>query len=598
MTPSSTNVATLPLSLIEGGLILVGIAAALCWAQFDNRGGNRRTGWFAAIELHLAKLARRQGLAALAVGLFELGMRLLLLPWFPIPLPAIPDEFGFLLAANTFAAGRLTNPTPAMWTHFETMQVSMQPTYMTCYFPAYGLVLALGKVLFGHPWFGTLLVTALMCAAITWMLQGWLPPGWALLGGVLAVLRIGLFSFWINTYTGAGSVAALGGALVIGAYPRLIRRLRRGDAIVLSAGVVILALSRPFEGVLLCLPVALALGYRLLFAKTRPAPQLLLRCAAVPLLLLIAAGSWLAYYDLRVFGNPLTLPYTLNRAAYATAPYWAWQSPRPEPLYRHKAMRDFYNIDEMKEFERDRTPGGRLPNLLMKPVRALQFFAGFALLPPLLMIGRVLRDRRVRFPLVCSLVLAGGMVAEAVLLPYYLAPFTAVFYLIGLQCMRHLSVWRPNGKPLGRAILRVIVSVCGVMTALTIWQEIRLPGVVMNFSAAISCSGSCPASLQQGLDRAQVMDSLEHLPGRQLVIVRYAPQHEPMNEWVYNEPDIDAANVIWARDMSAADNLALLRYFHDRHVWTVEPDTYPVKFAPYAPPPDTTTERAPGAAAR
>lgn len=598
MTPSSTDAATLPLSLIEAGLTLVGIAAAFCWAQFGNRSGNHRTGWFAAIELPLAKLARRQGLAALAVGLFELGMRLALLPWFPIPLPSIPDEFGFLLAANTFAAGRLTNPTPTMWTHFETIQVSMQPTYMTCYFPAYGLVLALGKVLFGHPWFGTLLVTALMCAAITWMLQGWLPPGWALLGGVLAVLRIGLFSYWINTYTGGGSVAALGGALVIGAYPRLIRRLRHRDAILLSAGVIILLLSRPFEGLLLCLPVSLALGYHLFFAKTRPAPQLLLRCAAVPLLLLIAAGSWLAYYDLRVFGNPLTLPYKLNRAAYATAPYWAWQSPRPEPLYRHKAMRDFYNIDEMKEFERDRSLGGLMPNLLMKPARALQFFAGFALLPPLLMIGRVLRDRRVRFPLVCFLVLAGGMVAEAVLLPYYLAPFTAVFYLIGLQCMRHLSVWRPNGKPVGRAILRVIVSVCGVMTALTIWQEIRLRGVVMNFSATISCSGSCPASFQQGLDRAQVLDALEHLPGRQLVIARYAPQHEPMNEWVYNAPDIDAANVIWARDMSAADNLALLHYYHDRRVWIVEPDTYPVKIAPYAPPPGTTTEHDPGAAAR
>jgi hypothetical protein len=281
-----------------------------------------------------------------------------------------------------------------------------------------------------------------------------------LLGGLLAVLRIGLFSYWINTFTGGGSVAALGGALVIGAYPRLMRGVRHRDAILLAAGTIILALSRPFEGVLLCLPLALALGYHLIFAERHPAPRHLLRFAVVPLLLLATAGSWLAWYDIRVFGSALTLPYTLNRATYATAPYWVWQSPRPEPVYHHKVLRDFYNVNELADFKNAHSLAG----FLGKAARALQFFAGFALLPPLIMIGRVFRDRRIRFPLVCTFVLAGGVLAEAFLLPYYLAPFTAVFYLIGLQCMRHLRLWRPDGKPVGRAMLLAVVSVCGVIT--------------------------------------------------------------------------------------------------------------------------------------
>jgi hypothetical protein len=101
----------------------------------------------------------------------------------------------------------------------------MQPTNTSMYFPAQGLVLAAGSVLLGHPWFGQLPASALMCGAIWWTLQAWVAATWTFLGGLSAVVNLGHFSNWINTYH-AGENAALGGALMLGALPRQMKTAR------------------------------------------------------------------------------------------------------------------------------------------------------------------------------------------------------------------------------------------------------------------------------------------------------------------------------------------------------------------------------------
>ncbi|HEX3471699.1 MAG TPA: hypothetical protein VHT28_10990 [Silvibacterium sp.] len=263
-------------------------------------------------------------MSVLVVGFTALFLRLAILPLSPIPKPFMQNDFSFLLAADTFASGRLTNPTPAMWVHFETMHITMTPTYMSMYFPAQGLVMAAGKLLIGHFWYGILVTTALMCSAIVWMLQAWLPPPWSLLGGALAILRLGLFSYWIDSYSGAGSISALGGALLLGALPRFMKAARLRDGLVMAAGVILLGASRLYEGMLLCLPVLCYLMWWMFFGKNRPAATVLLRRTAVSLALIVAAVAWIGYYNYRVFGSPTTLPYTVDRAQYAVAPYFVW----------------------------------------------------------------------------------------------------------------------------------------------------------------------------------------------------------------------------------------------------------------------------------
>src|SRR5271156_2013458 len=134
-------------------------------------------------------------------------VRLALLPAAPIPGPYAHDEFSYLLAADTFAHGRVTNPPHPLWEFFESFHILQKPTYMSMYPPMQGLSLALGIVLFGHPFWGVVFGSALFCGLAVWMMQAWVSPPWALTAGLLLSLSIGCY--WTNSYWG-GSVAGAG----------------------------------------------------------------------------------------------------------------------------------------------------------------------------------------------------------------------------------------------------------------------------------------------------------------------------------------------------------------------------------------------------
>ncbi len=575
MIQSSSPDGSLTLVILEACLTAVVVAASFAWPRLC-------AGGFSRIERALGQLAQRRFVAVVAVGVSALVLRAAILPWFPVPLPFAPDDFSFLLGADTFAHGRLANPTPAMWVHFESIHIDMQPTYMSMYFPGQALLLAAGKVLLGHPWYGVLISSAVMCASICWMLQAWMPPGWALLGGMLAVLRIGLFSYWVNTYTGGGLITATGGALVLGALPRLTKTSQFRYGLVMAVGIVLLVLTRPYEGMLVCLPVAFAVGHWALRGKNRPKPAVLIRRAALPVALIVAAIAWLGYYDYRAFGSPLTLPYTVNRSTYAIAPYYVWQGPRPEPTYRHESIRSFYHSDELKSFSNFKTPSGFAEANAIKILEPLLFFGGFALLTPLFLMRRVFLDRRIRFLVLSVLVYVAGMAIEIFLIAHYMAPFTATFYAIGLQSMRHLRVWSAEGKPVGRTMVRMAVVLCVALAVVRVFSGqlgLRISEWPANHWNAMWFGPD-----HGGTERAQIESQLEQLPGKQLVIVRYSPERSAFDQWVYNSADINNSKVIWAREMDAANDLDLMHYYNDRKAWLVRMDTQPASVSPYPVP--------------
>ena len=571
----SVNKPNSGLTLLELSFTAFAIVVSFGWPAIGD-------GVFARIERTFARLARKKMLSALSVGLSVVVLRLAFLPIYSIPLPFVPDDFSFLLAADTFLHGRLANPTPAMWVHFESIHITMQPTYQSMYFPGEGLLLAAGKMIFGHPWFGLLVMAGLMCAALCWMLQAWLPANWALLGGCIAVIRLGLFSDWINTFHTGGIAGSAERGVDPGTLPRLIKTARFRYGLLLSIGVAIVAITRPYEGLLLCLPVAFALGKWLVKGENRPKASVLLKRAAVPAAVLAATAAWLGYYDLKAFGKATTLPYTVDRETYAIAPYYIWQNPRPVPTYRHAELRTFYRKAEMDFYNKIHSVDGFLPYSLAKASFVLLFYGGFALFPPLIMVRRVLFDRRIRFLVICVLVLAMGLVIEIFLLPHYVAPFTAAFYAIGLQAMRHLRLWKPEGRSMGLALVRLTVTSIVLLGGLRLFAQqlhIAPPEWPPN-----NWNSTWWGPEHYGVERQQIEERLEQLPGPQLVIVRYAPDHYPIEEWVYNKADIDSSKVIWAREMDGAGNLELTHYYWNRTVWLVEPDAIPARITPYPTP--------------
>jgi len=544
--------------VLEAGITLLAGVMALCWPETGSK-------WFAAVERILGSFARRRVASVITVGATAIVLRLAILPLEPIPQPFIHDEFSYLLAADTFASGRLTNATHPLWTHFESFHINQQPTYMSMYFPAQGMTMAAGQVLFGHPWYGVLLSVALMCGAMCWMMQGWLPPAWALLGGILAVFRLGLFSNWVNGYYG-GAIAATGGALVLGAIPRMKSRATMRDACIFALGAIFLANSRPYEGLLVCGPAALALFWP---AIRKP------RVLIAPFVLVLIAGSLMAHYNQTVFGSALTLPYQTNRMTYASAPVFLWESPRPAPVYRSKEMHDFFQIWEMHDFRLAQTAHGFVNKTVQKLATALLFFFGIALLSPLVMLPRLFRDLRVRYLLVAGTVFILGLSANAWFFPHYAAPFTAAIYVLLLQCMRHLRQY----KAAGLALVRYAPLVCLVLAGFRIYAE-HLGLTIHRWPAM--WYGTEPL----GLPRAKVAARLEANSGKQLAIVRYTAAHAPFDDWVYNAADIDASKVVWARELHATSDPELLQYFHDRQVWLVEPDFDPPRVSRYPSVPD------------
>ncbi len=514
----------------------------------------------------------------LALAILPVALRLALLPNHPVPTPDIYDEFGHLFVADTLRHLRLANPSHPFSRFFETFFIFQQPTYSSIYPIGQGLALALGRTIFGTPWAGVLLTVAAFCSLCYWMLIGWsgprwTTPGWALLGGLLAVFEFGPLNQWTNTYWG-GAFSAAAGCLVFGALPRLRSGNHVTAAVALGLGLAMHLLSRPYESIFLLISVLL---YWLPeWRAVAPVRSLLKPGLIVALIVLPAVGVTLLQ-NKQVTGSWAALPYSLSQYQYGVPASLTFQ-PRPVPhreLTREQDL-DYRMQRGFRSTETD-TLGTYFDRLLYR-IRFYRFYFYAPLYLALIAFLATIREYRDTWVALTALLFALGVNFFPEFQFHYMAAVVCLFILMSVTGLRRIGEWRGGG-----AAARVLIYLC--IAQFVFWYGIHLLDR-RDFAVAIERYDTWDSiNHRNPARRIEVNRQLAAMPGKLLVFVRYFPRHIFQDEWVYNEADIDRARVVWARDLGDAEDEKLRQYYPDRQALLLEPDASPPRLTPYRPEP-------------
>ncbi len=543
----------LPTFLSLSVLPLVAAAAYLRPRWFGHRAR-----WWRRVEKAWGRISRRPLIFVAVLCAIQIGGAAFRYAVRGIPPPHVHDEFSYLLAGETFASGRLTNPTHPMWVFFESPHIIHVPTYTSFYPPGQAIALAAGFLL-GHPWLGVILSTLIMIGLIYWAARQWLAPFWSALAGVMGLCLV-LGTYWTDTYWG-GAVNALAGALVTGAAGSLRRGPSALHLLIYASGVALCAITRPFEGLVLTMLVTCWLLWRVA-ERGRKSLFAYLRLSLPAALLLAGSAGAFLYYNYTVTGNALTMPYSEGARQYIARRKFLFEKDPPTPVYRHKELRDTY-VGLRRTNER---PYWRVYGNLS------QLAATYVSIPlvPLFVLSMLLVLRGWRSRLRPMIFTAMGGVAAVLTIPWinphYYGPFAAAAIMAVIAALRMTRNLSLGGVRPGWII---IAAVFGILAT---------RGTVRLVTLALPDKNPPYA---WGLARTEIETRLSAEPGGHLLLVRYQPGHIWHHEWVYNHADIDASKIVWAREMDASNNARLIEYFKNRRVWLLEADAQPPQLTPY-----------------
>jgi len=500
---------------------------------------------------------------------FAVAMSIAFSRW---PEPYMHDDFGNLLVASTLLEGRFSNPVPAAWQSLETFHVILQPTYASKYPIGLGAMMALGKLGFGTCAAGLWLCAGLASWSIAWMVAGHLPRRWAAFAGLFAATHPYWQNGWSQEYTN-GWLSVAGVSMVLGGLLR-VRRIARGDhshmqrassaIAMIGLGCALNLFSRPFEGGvvcgllgLLCIPTWISRQLYLVrsFWSSAVGGTMIL-VAGIVVQLCLNQAITLKWHQ---------LPYQLHELQYGVAPVLIWQKPHEPSLgHRFEEQRRFHRGWSMDAYRTTASWHGYLRMLQRRLIYLANHWGNFLAFAP---IGLVFlpKERRHWIGFVGVLPVA-LLVINCIpwCVPQYVSPLIPIALFVGCCSTRGLlrriakkAVSIPDSRP---------VFLESIVFGVVLWMQCTsLFGIAL---ARSQCGPGWETTWSER--RAAILKDLQLQAGNDLVLVRYSPDHDVLNEWVFNHADVSNAEVVWARWGSDALNKNLLKNYPGRRHWLLE----------------------------
>lgn len=354
----------------------------------------------------------------------------------------------------------------------------------------------------------------------------------------------------------------------------------------LGAGLAIHWLTRPYETIFLW--SGAVLYFFPMFQAVRQWRdwpwKRMWRVKALVILAILPAIAITLLHNKRVTGTWLELPETLSMEQYGVPAALTFQTPA-EP---HRALTPEQQLDYQMQRGFGPPGGETLRSYLERLEYRIRFYRFFYLTPLYLALPlffTMLRDRRVLWAAATLAAFALGINFFPAYQHHYLGAVTCLFVLVSVTALRRLNEIIVRGTPAGRDAARLLILACAVQ--FVFWYSVHV------FDNAEFALALRPYETWDAINhgnperRLAVRRQLAQAPGRQLVFVRYDyPRHIFQDEWVYNEADIDASPIVWARDLGAEEDEKLRQYYPRRTAWLLEPDIRPPRLGQYQPPPE------------